>query len=345
MEWTLKLLSEKLGLELRGDDCRITGLNTLESAGPGDVTFLANPRYISAVENSEAAAVVISPGYAHLAKRALVSQNPYYDFARMMSVFAKVQGSFSGISDRAHIHPGAKLGTDVTVYPFVYIGAGADIGAGSKLFPGVYVGENCTIGEGCVLYPNAVLMSDVKIGKECVISAGVVLGADGFGFVRDGNNMFKIPQIGSVALGDHVDVGANSTIDRAAMDVTSVGQDTKIDNLVQIGHNCTVGRACLIVSQVGISGSTHVGDRVTMAGQVGVAGHLSIGDDVTIGPQTGVPKDIPANATVGGTPAMDKKTFLRTAVIIPKLPEMYSRLKQLETELAEIKKALAESKK
>ena len=344
MEWTLKLLSEKLGLELRGEDCRITGLNTLEAAGPGDVTFLANPRYISAVESSEAAAVVISPEYAHLAKRALVSQNPYYDFARMMSIFARVQGSFSGISDKAHIDPEAKLGSDVTVYPFVYIGSGAEIGAGSKLFPGVYVGENCKVGEGCILYPNSVLMSDVEIGKGCVLNAGVVLGADGFGFVRDGNNMFKIPQIGTVRLGDRVDIGANSTIDRAAMDVTSVGDDTKIDNLVQIGHNCTVGRACLIVSQVGISGSTHIGDRVTMAGQAGIAGHLSIGDDATIGPQTGVAKDVPATAIVGGSPAMDKKTFLRTAIIIPKLPEMHSRLLQLEKELSALKEALAESK-
>lgn len=344
MEWTLKLLSEKLGLELRGEDCGITGLNTLEAAGPDDVTFLANPRYISAVENSEAAAVVISPEYAHLAKRALVSENPYYDFARMMSLFSRVQGSLTGISDKAYVHPEAKLGADVTVYPFAYIGAGAEIGAGSKLFPGVYVGENCKIGEGCILYPNSVLMSDIEIGKECVLNAGVILGADGFGFVRDGNNMFKIPQIGTVKLGDRVDIGANSTIDRGAMSATSVGQDTKIDNLVQIGHNCTVGRACLIVSQVGISGSTHVGDRVTMAGQAGIAGHLTIGDDVTIGPQTGVPKDIPANATVGGSPAMDRKTFLRTAILIPRLPEMHNRLLQLEKELAQIKEALAESK-
>ncbi|SHN59947.1 UDP-3-O-[3-hydroxymyristoyl] glucosamine N-acyltransferase [Desulfovibrio litoralis DSM 11393] len=337
MEFTLKFIADKMGLELKGDDCIITGLNTLEVAGPQDISFLANPKYISSIETTKAGAVVISPEYAHLVKRAIISSNPYFDFAKLLTFFSKPQGSFQGISPQAYIHPEAELAEDVTVYPFAYVGAKAKIGKGSCLFSGVYIGEDCKVGDNCIIYPNAVLMASVELGSDSIIQGGVVLGADGFGFVPNGDNIFKIPQIGKVSIGKRVEIGANATIDRAALDYTTVGDDTKIDNLVQIGHNCKIGNACLIVALVGISGSTKVGNRVTLAGQAGLSGHLSIGDDVTVGPQSGVAKDIPSNSVVGGSPAMDKRDFLRNAIIAPKLPEMYNKIKGLEKEVAELK--------
>lgn len=340
MAYRASFIAEKLGLVLKGEDREITGINTLENAGPGDVSFLANPKYVQFLSATRAGAVIVSEEYAGEVATALVSTNPYFDFARAVGFFAKPQGSFSGISETAFIHPDAVLETDVTVYPFACIGPRTRIGAGTRVFSGVYIGEDCVIGEGCTLYPNAVLYAGTTLGKDCIIHAGAVLGADGYGFVRTPLGIQKIPQIGVVTLGDDVEVGANTTIDRAVLGATSVGDSTKIDNLVQLGHNVIVGRESFIVSQVGVSGSTKIGDRATLAGQVGVAGHLSIGNNVTIGPQSGVGKDIPDNVTCGGTPSVDGKTFLRTMAVMPKLPDMYTRLRRLEDEIKELKTLL-----
>ena len=220
--------------------------------------------------------------------------------------------------------------------------ARAGIGSGTRIFPGAYVGDDCVVGSNCTIYPNAVLMAGVEIGDNCTINAGAVLGTDGFGFAMMGGTMQKIPQIGTVYLASGVDFGANACVDRATLGVTSIGKDTKVDNLVQIGHNVTVGENCLLISQVGIAGSTKVGNRVTLAGQVGVAGHLDIGDDVVIGPQAGVPKDIPAGTTGSGSPFMEGRTFMRNAVLQPKLPELFRRVQELEKELARLKKLLPE---
>jgi UDP-3-O-[3-hydroxymyristoyl] glucosamine N-acyltransferase len=283
----------------------------------------------------------VAPEFAAEIPTALVSDNPYRDFARAGAFFVRKQGRFSGISAQAAIHPEAELGADCTVYPHAHVGAGTRLGEGCVLFPGVYVGEDCVLGKGCVLYPNAVVLAGVVMGDGCVLQAGAVLGTDGFGFAVMDGEMRKIPQIGTVHLADGVDVGANSCIDRAALGATSVGRDTKIDNLVQIGHNVTLGEKCLIISQVGIAGSTRVGDRVTMAGQAGIAGHLNIGDGVTIGPQAGVPQDIPAGTTGSGSPFMESKIFMRSMVLAPKVPDLFRRVRELEKELDELKTRLA----
>lgn len=339
-----RLLSELaglLGLELRGEDRAIEGVNTLEAAGPAEVSFLANPKYTHLLATTRAGAVIVAAEHADAVPCALISANPYFDFGRTLALFSKAQGSLSGVSDMAFVHPEAELGAGCTVYPFAFVGPRAHIGAGSVLFPGVYVGEDCHVGSGCLLYPNAVLMAGTEIGSGCILHAGVVLGADGFGFARTDFGIQKIPQVGTVRLGNDVEVGANSAIDRSVLGVTCVGDGTKIDNLVQIGHNVEMGRNCLIVSQVGISGSTKVGDDVTMAGQVGVAGHLSIGNGVTLGPKSGVAKSIPDGETMGGAPAVDKSTYMRTLTVMPKLPDMYKRIGKLEKELEELKKLAA----
>ncbi len=334
---TLSALAAHLGLALKGEDCEFSGLNTLEAATEHEVSFLANPRYTHFLGTTRACAVIVAPGFADHVQRALISSNPYFDFARASALFVRKQGEFSGISEQAVIHPTAVLGEGCVVHPFAHIGPRARLGAGCVLFPGAYIGEDCVLGKGCVLYPHAVVLAGVTLGDACVLHSGAVLGTDGFGFTRVAGTMQKVPQIGTVTLADGVDVGANACIDRSTLGSTSIGKDTKLDNLVQIGHNVTLGEQCLIISQVGIAGSTKVGDRVTMAGQAGIAGHLTIGDDVTIGPQAGVPKDIPAGVTGSGAPFMEGRTFMRSAVLIPKLPEMQRRIQQLEKELAALK--------
>lgn len=344
MAFKASFIAEQLGLTLKGEDREITGINTLENAGPGDLSFLANPKYAQFLSATRAGAVIVSEDHAGEVATALVSANPYFDFARAVGFFAKPQGGFSGISPLASVDKDAVLGENVTVYPFAYIGPRATVGAGCRIFPGCYVGEDCVVGDRTVLYPNAVLMAGTVLGQGCILHAGSVLGADGFGFVRTPLGVQKIPQIGTVGVGDDVEIGANAAVDRAVLGVTSVGDGTKIDNLVQIGHNVVVGKECFIVSQVGVSGSTKIGDRSTLAGQAGVAGHLKIGNDVTIGPQSGVAKDIPDNTSCGGSPCVDGKTFLRTIAVMPKLPDMYKRLNNLEDEIKGLKALLGKEK-
>ena len=329
-------IADRLGLPLQGEDAEVIGVNTLEGASTDEISFLANPKYADQLASTRACAVIVSQEHAGEVRRALISRNPYQDFGRVLELFAQPQGSFSGVSPLAFIHPEARLGDDVTVYPFAYIGPRTVIGSGCSLFPGVYVGEDCHIGQGTTLYPNAVLMAGTRIGDHCILHPGCVLGADGFGFARTPGGIQKIPQVGRVSIGNDVEVGANAAIDRAVLDTTRVGDGTKIDNLVQLGHNVQVGRNGFIVSQVGISGSTHIGDNCTFAGQVGIAGHLHIGNNVTIGPKSGVAKSIPSDVVVGGMPAVAQRTYMRTLALMPQFPDVFKRLSRLEKELEKL---------
>jgi UDP-3-O-[3-hydroxymyristoyl] glucosamine N-acyltransferase len=339
-EYTLRDLAEKLGLVLTGEvpSVNIKGINTLEAAGPGELSFLANPKYLPFLKSTGASAVIVDEAHAPEVKCALVSRNPYLDFGRALSFFARKEGCLGGISELAFIHPEAELGEGCVAYPFVFVGARAKIGKGCVLFPGVYVGEDCVLGDNCLLYPHVVLLSRVELGEACELSPGVVLGADGFGFTRKNSSgasgIQRIPQTGFVRLGKEVSVGANTAIDRGVLGPTKVGDETKIDNLVQIGHNADIGREAIIVAQSGIAGSVKTGDRVTLAAQAGISGHLRIGDDAVIGPRSGVAKDVPDNFSGGGSPLVDGQTFLRTLALMPKLPELARRIARLEKELA-----------
>lgn len=337
----LSELAARLGLALRGEDREFTGLNTLEDAGPDEISFLANPKYRQRLKSTRACAVIVAGQFADEVERALVSDNPYFDFARAASFFVPRQGEFSGVSEYAVIHESAELGPECRVHAHAHVGARSRLGKNCVLFPGVYIGEDCRIGDNCVFFPNSVVLAGVEMGDGCTLQPGAVIGADGFGFARMGGAMRKIPQIGTVRLASGVDVGANSCIDRSTLGATSVGKDTKLDNLVQIGHNVSLGEECLIISQVGIAGSTKVGDRVILAGQAGIAGHISIGDDVTVGPQAGVAKDIAAGVSGSGSPFVEGSRYMRTVVLIPKLPEMHQRLRLLEKELDALKAQLA----
>ncbi|MDR2162114.1 MAG: UDP-3-O-(3-hydroxymyristoyl)glucosamine N-acyltransferase, partial [Desulfovibrio sp.] len=334
-------LAARLGLILEGEDREFHGLGTLEDATEDEISFLANPRYIPLLRTTRACAVILSRGMASRIPRALVSDNPYRDFARAAALFERPEGTFSGISPLARIDPSATLGAGCTVYPFAFIGPRVTAGERCSFFPGVYVGEDCLLGARCLLFPGSVLLSGVSLGDDCVIGPGAVLGADGFGFARMDGEMRKIPQIGSVSLASGVDVGANTCIDRGALGKTRIGKDSKLDNLVQIGHNVIVGEQCLLISQTGIAGSAKLGNRVTVAGQAGISGHLSIGDDATVGPQAGVGKDIAPGVSGAGSPFMTKDRFLRFSVLSPKLPDLVQRVRELELELAALKRQLA----
>jgi UDP-3-O-[3-hydroxymyristoyl] glucosamine N-acyltransferase len=337
----LSAIAHTLGLALQGEDKEITGVNTLAEATASQLSFLANPKYLSQLDTTQAGAVLVSAEHVRPALTCLVSPAPYLDFARCVHLFAKPQGQFAGISDMAFIHPEAAIDPTAAIAPFVYVGPGAEIGPGVRIFSGTYIGERCVIGEDCVIYPNCSLMADTSIGKRVILHAGTVLGSDGFGFAQAASGMTKFPQIGRTVIEDDVEIGANTTIDRAALGETRVGRGTKIDNLVQLGHNVRVGRNCLLVAQVGIAGSTTLGDGVILAGQAGISGHIHLGDGCRIGAKSGVGQDVPPGQDMSGIPAMPHGAFLRASTILPKLPELKRRVGKLEKELALLKTQLA----
>ncbi len=337
MTFKLSDLARQLGLTLKGEDKDISGVATLEEAGPGDISFLANPKYIPQLAETKAGAVVVHADHSAAVTTALISTDPYRDFSRLMYLFARPQGSFKGVSPQAVVHPEAVLGENCTVYPFCYVGPRARLGDGTTLFPGCYVGEDSAIGAGTVLYPNVSIMAGTIIGEKCILHAGVVLGSDGFGFVPTPAGIEKIPQVGVVRIGDNVEIGANTTIDRASLGETVVADGCKIDNLVQLGHNVRIGRHSMLVAQTGIAGSTRVGERVVMAGQAGIGGHLNIGDGAVVGPKSGIGQDIPAGQTVMGMPPMEGRQYLRYVLTAPKLMDMVKKVKQLEKDVAELR--------
>ena len=332
-KFTLAEIAEFLGLSYKGENITITGLNTLDEATNSELSFLANPKYINKISSTNAGALIIREDQAENIKNAILCDNPYFAFARCMGLFQEKEGFFEGISEFASIHPSAEIGENCTIYPFVTIGANTKIGDNCTLFSGVYIGENCLVGENCTLTPNCVLMSYTELGNNCYLQPGVVLGGEGYGFVRTDFGIQKIPQIGHVLIEDNVEIGANTTIDRAALSKTHIRKGTCIDNLVQIGHNVQIGEECFIISQVGIAGSTKVGNKTTLAGQAGIAGHLNIGNNVTIGPQAGVIKDIEDNKVVSGSPTVDYGIYMRNASLSAKIPDLFKRVSALEKKL------------
>jgi UDP-3-O-[3-hydroxymyristoyl] glucosamine N-acyltransferase len=331
--WTTRTLAEELGRTWQGPETEIIGCNTLERAGPREISFLANPKYASLLPQTSAGAVILSSEHAAQAERAIISPTPYLDFARVVRIFAKPQGELTGWHDMSFVHPEAVVDDSVTIYPHVTVCPRARIDDSCTLFSGVYVGEDCEIGSGCVLYPNVVLMAGTKLGRNVIVHAGVVIGSDGFGFAQAQSEHEKIPQIGRVVIEDEVEIGAGTTIDRAALGETRIGRGTKIDNLVQVGHNVQVGENSILVAQVGIAGSTRLGKNVILAGQVGVSGHLEIGDNCRVGAKSGVGKSLKPGTDWSGIPAVEHSKFLRMAATLPKTPDMHKKLKQLESEI------------
>lgn len=329
----LSELASKLNLRFTGEDFRIEGINTLQEAGPDQISFLANVKYAPLLKQTRAGAVIVDEDNASKVSRALVSSNPYLDFARTVKLFERPQGLFRDHSSQAFVQDTAHVDPSAVIHPMAFVGHGASIGPNTRIFPFVYIGENSRVGADCLIYPNVSVMSGSEVGDRVVVHSGAVIGSDGFGFVQDGAAREKIPQVGRVIVEDDVEIGAGTTIDRATLGKTVIGRGTKIDNLVQIAHNVQIGENSVIVSQVGISGSSKLGRNVILGGQVGVAGHIEIGDNVRVAAKSGVGKAMPANKDYGGIPAMDHSSFLKNAVLMPRLPQMFKRIKKLEKEL------------
>ena len=338
---TVKELAEYLGGVVQGDgDIKIFGLGPLESAAPDTLTFLANPKYASKVAETKAGAVLMVPGGERYGRTTIELANPYLGFAKLLTLFYTKPHKSEGVLPGAIISATAIIGADTSVYPGACIGNNVVIGNRTIINSGAVLYDNVIVGDDCTIHANAVVREGCRIGNRCIIQPGAVIGSDGFGYAPDGSGYYRIPQIGIVILEDDVEIGANCCIDRAAIDVTRICRGTKLDNLVQIAHNCQIGEDCMIVSQVGISGSTKIGRHVTLAGQVGVAGHLTIGDNVLVGAQSGVPSSLPANAAYSGTPTMPHREWLKSALMVPRLPEMNKNVSALEKRVAELENKL-----
>jgi UDP-3-O-[3-hydroxymyristoyl] glucosamine N-acyltransferase len=320
----------------------ITRVAPIEEAGPGDITFLANPRYARFLRSSKASAVIVVPGavqeQAGRAEQSFLEvSDPYVAFAKILQFLTPALRYDPSVSPSAYVEPGAVLGDHVTIFPQVFVGKNTKIGSRTVLFPGVVLAEGVEVGDDCVLHPHVVVREHCRIGQRVVLHAGVIIGSDGFGYAGEGPQRVKIPQVGIVEVQDDVEIGANTTIDRATLGRTVIGRGTKIDNLVQIAHNVAIGENSIIAAQVGIAGSTQVGMNVTLAGQVGVVNHIRIGDGAKIGPQSGIPRSVAAGAVLsGGIEAAPHQEWLKVMMLLPQLPKLWNAVRRLEKKLAQL---------
>lgn len=327
------------GGKLVGRDVEITGLAGLNEAKPGDLSFLANPKYADYLKATGASCVIIPAGTAaDPSKTYLVSDNPYLAWAKAVTLFVQsaAEKPVPGVHPRACVDPDSKVDPAASVGAMAVVEAGAEVGPGTVVMPLAYIGRRAKLGRDCLIYPNVSVREDCVLGDRVILHCGTVVGSDGFGYAKDGDRQFKIPQVGNVLIGDDVELGANVTVDRGAAGPTVIGRGTKVDNLVQIAHNVRIGEDCVVVAQSGIAGSTKLGDRVILAAQAGVVGHIEIGDDSIIAAQSGVPKGLPPKSIVFGTPARHHMRAKRIEAVVDRLPEYAKRIQELERKVAEL---------
>ena len=328
-------LAGAIDARLEGDPrVEIRGVSTLEGAGPTDLSFLANPRYEEAARQSAAGAIVAGTGYRADAQNVLRTDNPYLAFARAIDLLLPARPNESGVAASAVVDPATPVPADASIGPCAVIGAGVAIGSGVVVGAGSVIEDGVEVGERCRIFPRVTIHSGTRLGKRCIVQSGSVLGSDGFGYATDpAGRHHKVPQRGGLVLGDDVELGAGVTIDRGSIGDTLIGEGTKIDNLVHIGHNVRIGKNALIVAQVGVAGSTRMGDGVVLGGQAGIVGHASIGDHARIGGQAGVIGDVPAGAVYSGFPARSHREQMRSHALFNRLPELFARLKSVEGRL------------
>lgn len=328
----LAKLAAALGtrLENGSPEIEITGVAGIKEAGPGELAFVANPKYAAAAKKTKASVVIVAEDSAAIPTAMLRSKNPYLDFARAIALFHRPAAYEPGIHKTAVVHPSAKIGPGAHIGPYVVIDQEVEIGADAVLLAHVVIYQGARIGDKFFAHAHSVVRENCRIGNRVVLQNGVVIGADGFGFAKDdAGHWHKIAQPAAVVIGDDVEVQANSCIDRASVGETRIASGVKIDNLVQIGHGSTVGDDTLVCAQVGLAGSTEIGKNVILTGQVGVVGHCSVGDGAIVTPQSGVSGDVPAGAIVSGAPAVDHKVWLKYSAVLSRLPEMARALRML----------------
>ncbi len=331
MKKTLGEIAAIVNGTVNGDaDAVIENIRAIDDAGAGDLTFVANTAYKDRIATTAASGILVVPGTEGAGKNLVLVDDPYSALGRLLALFYPEEPHAPGIREGAVVEEGAVVAGDAAVYHGATVCRGARIGAGVVLYPGVFVGKDAVIGDASILYPGVTVYRRCLIGKRVILHAGVVVGSDGFGFAAPGTRNIKIPQVGIVQIDDDVEVGANTTIDRATLGKTWIQRGVKIDNLVQIAHNVVIGEYSVIVSQVGISGSTKLGKGVILGGQAGLVGHITIGDHVMVGAQSGINDDVPANTAVSGSPFLPHRDWLRAMSCVARLPDMRKTLTALE---------------
>lgn len=335
MTITVQQLATQLGGQVIGDEHAVlSGFAPADSARAGDLTFAENETYFAKAAQSAASAILVSGDFSAAGKTLIRVANARVAFARVLSLFFPEPAFAPGIHPTAVVASSAKIDATAHVGPFCVVGDQATVGPRCVLEGGNHIGTDCTLGEDVRLFPRVVLYAGTRVGNRVRIHAGSVIGADGFGYVFDQGRHLKVPQIGNVVIADDVEIGANTAIDRGALGSTVVGRGTKVDNLVQVGHNTVLGEHCILCGQVGIAGSTKVGNYTTLAGQVGLGGHITIGNKVTVGAQSGVMHDIPDGQMWLGAPAQPDRQAKRMMIAMQRLPDLLHRVADLEKRLS-----------
>ena len=310
-------------LENGSPNTEIKGLNGIDQAGPGELTFVSNPKYANAARTTKASAVIIAEDFPAIPTAMLRTKDPYLSFARALELFHEPPRYTPGVHPTAVMHPSATIGSHAHIGPYVVIEENVEIGSNAVLLAHVVIYRGVRIGNNFFAHAHAVVRENCRIGNNVLLQNGVVIGADGFGFAKTADGRWhKIPQPAAVVIADDVEVQANSCIDRASVGETQIGRGTKIDNLVQIGHGSHVGEDALLCAQVGLAGSTEIGNKAILTGQVGVVGHCKVGEKAIVTPQSGVANDIPAGALVSGAPAVDHRAWLKYSALLPRLPDI-----------------------
>lgn len=341
LQWTLEEIAAIVGGTLQGEpDILITGAASVEEAEPGDIVFAESERFRDKALQSPASAVLISTALApEVASKPLICvENARLSFVQLLEAFAFPLSASPGIHSTAQIADDVTIGEACSIGAHVTVETGVVLGSHVVVMTGARIGANCRIGDDTILYPNVVLYPGISVGRRCLLHAGCVIGSDGYGYVQVGRALKKIPHLGTVEIGNEVEIGANTCIDRAKTGATVIGSGTKIDNLVHIAHNCRIGQYCLIIAQVGIAGSTEVGNGVVLAGQVGLKDHITIGDGARVGAQGGVISNIPAGATYSGYPARPHAEKMREYAASAALPDTIKRIRALEKRIAELER-------
>lgn len=348
MEFTAKQIAEFLGGEVAGDEnAAVSSFAKIEEGHPGALSFLGNPKYAHYLYETGSSIILVNKDFIPekpVSATLVKVDNAYESLSKLLTLYESMKPARTGISSLAQISEKAVIGNGVYIGPFCVVEDGATVGDNTQLYPHTYIGQGAAVGSGSILYPHTTIYQGCKLGDRCILHAGCVIGADGFGFAPTSDGYNKIPQIGIVEIQDDVEIGANTCIDRSTMGKTVIGKGVKLDNLVQIGHNVTVGDNTVMSSQTGVAGSSKVGSWCVLGGQTGVSGHISIGNHVSVGGKSGILGDVKDNQVIMGTPAFEYNKYMRSNVVIRRLPEMYSEIAVLKRELKELKEKLTEQK-
>lgn len=331
MQKSLKELADLVGGELIGSpDVQVSGAADIVDAEEGDIVFAESPKRLNEAVRSKASAVIAYMGASNSDKPIIAVRNPRYAFAQILTVFSPIKQREPGIHPTCIVGDGATIGENPSIGPNAHIGRNSTIGKNALIYPFAYIGDDVHIGDDCILYPFASILDTSSLGNRVTIHSGTVIGSDGFGYTNVDNKHYKIPQIGSVVIGDDVEVGANVTIDKARTGKTEIGNGTKIDNLVHLAHNVKIGENCIVIAQVGISGSVQIGNRVILAGQSGVKDHVTIGDDAVLCARAGVIGNVGSGEFVSGFPAKDHKEQMKIIAAQQRVPALLKTIKDLE---------------